>query len=44
MRAIAVLCLLTLAACGADGAPESPSAATTGVTLTGDVQAGVVVK
>ncbi len=43
MRAFAVLCLLTLAACGADGAPERPTA-TTGVTLSGDVQAGVVVQ
>jgi hypothetical protein len=40
MRLIAVLALLTLAACGADGAP---SAAEPGLTISGDVAAGVVV-
>lgn len=46
MRSLALFCLLTLAACGADGAPERPLAATaaTGVTLSGDAQVGVVVK
>ena len=43
MRVVMMLALLTLAACGADGAPERPTAAT-GVTLSGDVQAGVVVQ
>ena len=40
MRMIAVLGLLVLAACGADGAP---SAGTPGVTVSGEVAAGVVV-
>ena len=35
-----LLALLTLAACGADGAP---SAATPGLTVSGDAQMGVVV-
>jgi hypothetical protein len=39
-RVYAVLGLLLLAACGADGAP---SAATPGVTVSGEVAAGVVV-
>ena len=39
MRPIALLCLLTLAACGAQGAPETP-----GVVVTGEASAGVVVK
>lgn len=38
-RTFAVLCLLTLAACGADGAPTA-----SGVAVTGEAQAGVVVK
>ncbi len=38
-RILSVLCLLTLAACGADGAPTAP-----GVAVTGEAQAGVVVK
>lgn len=33
---------LALSACGADGAPEPPSKS--GVTISGDVQIGVVVK
>ncbi|MGL5011036.1 MAG: hypothetical protein ACRC6I_14250 [Paracoccaceae bacterium] len=40
MRILAVLCVLTLAACGADGAP---SAAEPGVSVSGEVAAGVVV-
>jgi hypothetical protein len=40
MRLIATLALLALAACGADGAP---SAAQPGVTVSGEVAAGVVV-
>jgi hypothetical protein len=40
MRLIATLALLTLAACGADGAP---SAAESGVSLSGEVATGVVV-
>jgi len=35
--------LLSLAACGADGAPETP-ASRAGVVMTGDAYAGVVVK
>ena len=38
-RVIAMLCLLTLAACGADGAPVAP-----GVTVGGEASAGVVIK
>ena len=38
-RAIALLCLVTLAACGADGEPQAP-----GITLGGTASAGVVVK
>jgi hypothetical protein len=40
MRYLAVFALLTLAACGADGAP---SAGQPGVTVSGEVAAGVVV-
>lgn len=40
-RPFAVLLALTLAACGADGAPQPPQAAT-GVTLTGEAAVGVV--
>lgn len=36
----ALICLLTLAACGADSAPQPPAA----VTLSGSAQAGVVTK
>ncbi len=38
----ALMSCLTLAACGADGAPEPPSKS--GVTISGDAQIGVVVK
>jgi len=39
-----LLILMTLAACGADGAPTAPSAApTTGVTISGDARLGVTV-
>jgi hypothetical protein len=42
MRPILALCALALlAACGADGAPQPPSAQS-GVTVTGEVKAGVV--
>ncbi|HOZ32913.1 MAG TPA: hypothetical protein PLM52_08530 [Tabrizicola sp.] len=37
----ALLACLTLAACGADGEPQAPSA---GVTVTGEAQVGVVLK
>ena len=37
----AVLACLTLAACGADGEPQAPSA---GVTVSGEAKIGVVVK
>ncbi len=37
--AFAVLALVTLAACGADGAPKSPSGP--GVSITGQAQIGV---
>jgi hypothetical protein len=40
MRVLATLSLLILAACGADGAP---SAAQPGISVSGDVAAGVVV-
>ena len=40
MRVIAVLGVLVLAGCGADGAP---SAAQPGITVSGEVAAGVVV-
>jgi hypothetical protein len=39
---IALTTCLTLAACGADGAPESPTK--TGLTISGDAQIGVVVE
>ena len=39
---LVVLSALTLAACGADGAPEPPS--NTGITISGDARIGVVVK
>lgn len=38
-RILAALCLMSLAACGADGTPETP-----GVTLSGEASMGVVVK
>ena len=41
MRMIAVLGLLVLAGCGADGAPSAGG--TPGVTVSGEVAAGVVV-
>lgn len=40
MRAVAILALLALAACGADGEPERPPAKT-GVAVTGTAAAGV---
>lgn len=39
---LSLMTCLTLAACGADGAPEPPSK--TGLTISGDAQIGVVVK
>ncbi|MES2334468.1 hypothetical protein [Tabrizicola sp.] len=40
MSRLLLLACLTLAACGADGAPEPPSKS--GITVTGDLQVGVV--
>ena len=40
-RLLLVACLL-LAACGADGPPETPTKS--GITLSGEAQIGVVVK
>lgn len=40
MRALAVLALLTLAACGADGAPTKP-APKPGVAISGEAEIGV---
>jgi len=42
MPRLLLLACLTLAACGADGAPEPPSK--TGITLSGDARIGVVMK
>jgi hypothetical protein len=42
MPRLLLLACLTLAACGADGAPEPPTK--TGVTVTGEAQVGVVLK
>jgi predicted small lipoprotein YifL len=42
MPRLVLIACLALAACGADGPPEKP--ATTGVTLSGEAQVGVVVK
>jgi hypothetical protein len=41
MRFLLVLGLVALAACGADGAPERPGQAGTGVTVSGSVEVGV---
>lgn len=51
MRAVLILAVLTLAACGADGVPlrpgatatsqTAPTAPATGVTLTGEAAVGV---
>lgn len=40
MSRLLLLACLTLAACGADGAPEPPSKS--GITVTGDLQVGLV--
>jgi predicted small lipoprotein YifL len=42
---IALLSLVLLAACGADGPPKPPESAapTSGVTISGDARVGVVV-
>jgi predicted small lipoprotein YifL len=40
MRRIALVALLALAACGADGPPVAPAA---GVTVGGEARAGVVI-
>ncbi|WP_294969090.1 hypothetical protein [Tabrizicola sp.] len=42
MPRLLLLACLTLAACGADGAPEPP--AKTGITISGDARVGIVVK
>lgn len=45
MTRLAVLALLTLAACGAEGAPQPPaSKPAAGVTVSGEVAAGVSIK
>jgi predicted small lipoprotein YifL len=43
-RLIALSALALLAACGADGEPQAPSASSTvpGVTISGDAQIGIV--
>jgi predicted small lipoprotein YifL len=41
MRILAMMGLLALAACGADGEPERPAAATPGVSITGMVEVGI---
>ena len=45
MRFLAILCLLALAACGADGEPEQPAPTDgrPGVPVTGDATAGISV-
>jgi predicted small lipoprotein YifL len=40
MRAVLILCLLTLTACGADGPPVKP-AEDAAISVTGDVTLGV---
>ncbi|MDH3263629.1 MAG: hypothetical protein OEM24_06500 [Paracoccaceae bacterium] len=40
MKRLALLALLTLAACGADGPPERPGASA-GITVSGTVEIGV---
>ncbi len=42
MKHMLAAALLALAACGADGAPEPP--AKSGVAITGETQAGVVIE
>ncbi|MEF3048929.1 hypothetical protein [Pseudotabrizicola sp. L79] len=42
MRIFAVIGLIVLSACGADGPPETPAKAV-GVSVSGDAQLGVVV-
>ncbi len=43
---IALLSLVFLAACGADGPPEPPAAKapTSGITITGDARVGVEIR
>lgn len=43
IRLAPLLAVLVLAACGADGPPETPKASP-GVRVSGEVQTGVVVK
>ncbi len=40
MRALSIVALLALAACGADGEPETPKA-TPGVSITGTAEVGI---
>jgi len=42
MTRLLLLACLTLAGCGADGAPEPPTKS--GITISGDVAVGVVMK
>lgn len=42
MTRLLLLACLTLAACGADGAPEPPTKS--GITISGDARVGVVMK
>lgn len=43
MRILSALMIIgLLAACGADGAPTAPTKPTTGVTMSGEARAGVV--
>lgn len=41
MRLTILLTVLTLAACGVDGPPQSPQSPQPGVTITGDARVGV---
>lgn len=44
MRALALLALLTLAACGAEGAPKPPADAKPGLHVSGEASFGVTTK
>ena len=41
MSRLAVLDLLTLAACGAEGAPQAPATSPAGVTINGTARVGI---